>query len=164
MTEVLKKATEYAQRHYPSESFQRRAAFSNSVAYLVTGWSGGYGGPSIREHLVSWWVHDPNSVKFDHWRLQHGVPLPKPGEWKIDEAVLVCEAFCFRNLPKVTSLRISAIEYCFDDDPEDLETIKDWEESELKILSDRRKTGKLNQQQWNRLRFLKEKLGGPNGY
>jgi hypothetical protein len=162
VTEVLKQAMEYAITYYPSESPQRRAAFSNSVAYLVTGWSGGYGGPSIREHLVSWWVHDPASVTFEHWGLQYEGRLPKPGQWKV-EAILVCEAFCFRSLPKGTSLRIAAIEQCFDDDPEDLETIKDWEESELKILSDRRKTGKLNQQQWNRLRFLKEKLGGPNG-
>jgi hypothetical protein len=156
--DILKQAIEYAIANYPSEETQRRAAFANSVAYLVTGWSGGYGGPSIREHLVSWWVHNPNSVKFDHWSLQHDVPLPKPGKWKIDEAILVCEAFCFRSLPKVTSLRIAAIEQCFDDDPEDLEIIKDWEELELKSLSDRREKGKINQQKWNRLRFLKEKL------
>lgn len=157
--EVLKQAMEYALTHYPSESAQRRAAFANSVAYLVTGWSGGYGGPSVREHLVSWWVHNPSTIKFDHWSISHEPTLPKPGEWKVEEAYLVCEAFCFRSLPKATSLRIAAIEQCFDDDPTDLKVIRAREEVELEILlSDRRKSGKLNQRQWNRLRFLKEKL------
>jgi hypothetical protein len=154
---TLIQAAEYAQKTYPKESLQKRASFCNSVVYLVTGYWGEHL-HSIREHLVLWWVNDPASVKFDHWSLSYELPLPKPGEWKIDEAVLVCEAFCFRTLPKVTSLRISAIEHYFDDDPEDLETIKDWEELELKSLSDRREKGKINQQKWNRLRFLKEKL------
>ncbi len=31
----------------------RKAAFANSIAYLLTGASGGYGGPSMREHACS---------------------------------------------------------------------------------------------------------------
>lgn len=161
--DTLKRALEYAITHYPNESPQRRVAFCNSVVYLVTGRWGEHG-HSIREHLVRGWVHSPASVTFDHWSISHGPPLPKPGKWKINEAILVCEAFCFRSLPRVTSLRIAAIEQCFDDDPVDLRVIRAREEVELEgLLSDRRKTGKVNQQQWNRLRFLKEKLGGPNG-
>jgi hypothetical protein len=168
MTEVLKQATEYAQKHYPNESLQRQTAFVNSVVYLVTGWSASrYGGPlpSIREVLVSWWVNNSSSIKFDHWSIghDHEIPLPKPGEWTLDEAILVCDAFAFRSLPKAASLRVAATEDCFNDDPEDLERIKDWEESELKKLSDRQKAGKLNPQEHNHLRYLKERLGGPNG-
>src|SRR5690606_26976322 len=50
---LVEQAREHAEREHPEASAQHRAAFANSVAYLVTGWSGGYGGPSVREHAVS---------------------------------------------------------------------------------------------------------------
>ena len=52
-TGVLERAMGYARDHYPQASPQHRAAFANSVAYLCTGTSGGYGGPSVREHAAT---------------------------------------------------------------------------------------------------------------
>ena len=49
-------------------------------------------------------------------------------------------------------------EYCFDDDPNDLEIIREWEMQELKQLSLQRKAGKLPQKQFLRLQYLRNKL------
>lgn len=49
---VLERAMTLARQTYPNVSPQLRAAFANSVAYAVTGKSGGYGGPSVREHVA----------------------------------------------------------------------------------------------------------------
>lgn len=50
--EILEHAVAYAREQFPHVSPQLRAAFANSVAYAVTGMSGGYGGPSVREHAA----------------------------------------------------------------------------------------------------------------
>ena len=60
--QVLSKALAWAKRNYSQASAAHRAAFANSVSYLVTGFSGGYGGPSLREHLLSWSLGEVGSV------------------------------------------------------------------------------------------------------
>lgn len=50
--DALSRAKELVEERKPDASPQKKAAFANSVAYLVTGWSGGYGGPSVREHAA----------------------------------------------------------------------------------------------------------------
>lgn len=49
---ILKEAYEYGERRHPGAPSAHHAAFANSVAYALTGASGGYGGPSMREHLA----------------------------------------------------------------------------------------------------------------
>lgn len=52
---VLEVARWVVEQKRPEASPQKKAAFANSVAYLVTGWRGGqkeYHGPSVREHAV----------------------------------------------------------------------------------------------------------------
>lgn len=48
--DILQRARKLVGERRPDASPQKHAAFANSVAYLVTGWAGGYGGPSVREH------------------------------------------------------------------------------------------------------------------
>ena len=48
--EILQRARQLAEEQRPEAAVQKKSAFANSVAYLATGWSGGYGGPSGREH------------------------------------------------------------------------------------------------------------------
>lgn len=50
--QVLERAMAQARERYPRVSPELRAAYANSVAYAVTGLSGGYGGPSVREHAA----------------------------------------------------------------------------------------------------------------
>ncbi|MET9779361.1 hypothetical protein ABZ023_34850 [Streptomyces sp. NPDC006367] len=49
---VVERAMALARQDFPQVSPQLQAAFANSVAYAVTGKSGGYGGPSVREHVA----------------------------------------------------------------------------------------------------------------
>jgi hypothetical protein len=154
----LKDSIEFVKQQYPDASFERQIAFMNSVTYLVAGKVRDAEKLSIREHLVRWWAQSPNSVKFDRWSINHDNPLPKPGEWTVENACLVCETFCFRDLPKSTALRIAAIEQTYYDDTEDVETIKEWEKEELRSLKVQYSAEQLNQQQANRAKFLKDKL------
>ena len=50
---ILERAFEYGKSQHPDAPAEHHAAFANSVAYAMTGASGGYGGPSMREHLAS---------------------------------------------------------------------------------------------------------------
>jgi len=56
-SDVLERAMAWASENHPNASSQKKAAFANSVAYAVTGASGGYGGPSVREHAACRIVH-----------------------------------------------------------------------------------------------------------
>jgi len=107
-SEILENLLEYGQKKYPNAHSSRHAAFANSVAYLVTGMSGGYGGPSIREHSVTW------LAIADKKRMA--------GEWLINEATAFAEPICYGELSAIAS-RIYQNESCFDDDPADLQAL-----------------------------------------
>lgn len=121
-SEILDRAFKWGQSRYPASSNYRHSALANSVAYLVTGGSGGYGGPSLREHLVS------RALAGDGF-VAGGLVFPdgriaRPGEWDFDRACLFAEPIVYgRQLPKNAAL-VAATEYCFDDDPEDLEELR----------------------------------------
>jgi hypothetical protein len=127
--DVLKKAMEWAKTHKPDASLQRKAAFANSVSYLVTGGSGGLGGPSLREHLVSWSLAGVNgqitAVDFGGQAVTAITPdgsLPLAGNWNFDTAVAHAAPLCFEPVSKYRDhlLQILEREHCFDDDPADL--------------------------------------------
>lgn len=50
LEKVLNDALAWGQSRHPNASPQHHAAFANSVSEAVTGWAGGYGGPSIRQY------------------------------------------------------------------------------------------------------------------
>lgn len=126
---VLEQAMNWGKEKYPNASENHHAAFANSVQYLVDGVSGGYGGPSIREHAVSWSLAGDGSnismqtnlgaltVQFPDGRL------PMAGEWEFEKACEFAAPICFGQLPAIAT-RIYQEEYCFDDDPADIEEIK----------------------------------------
>lgn len=101
---ILKQALVWAKENHSEAPVSHQCAFANSVQYLCTGWSGGYGGPSIREHSCS--------------HALAGNPL-MPGDWSFEAACKFCELICFGP---VTRLHFDCYrtENCFDDAPEDL--------------------------------------------
>lgn len=58
MQALLKTAYAWGQRNHPQASNEQHAAFANSVLYLLFHASGGFGGPSLREHAVTWAAHE----------------------------------------------------------------------------------------------------------
>jgi len=122
----LQEAMAWANANYPDASIQHKAAFANSVSYLVTGFSEGYGGPSLREHLVSWNLGEVGSSSLGGIAMTTVRPTkPLPGEWGFDEAVKFAAPLCFDPPERYLNLltQIQEREYCFDDDPEDLRVI-----------------------------------------
>lgn len=131
--EILEKAMQWAESNRPNESIQHKAAFANSVAYLVTGASGGYGGPSLREHLVSWLLAGKagknEAVNIGGTAMTLQCPdgsLPRAGTWTFEKAVFHCNRLCFDPAVqyKNTLVQIQEREYCFDDDPADLKSLR----------------------------------------
>lgn len=131
--DTLNKAMEWAQMNHSNASAQHKAAFANSVEYLVTGASGGYGGPSLREHLNSWSLAgalgsvDAIDIAGEAMTLlKPDGSLPLPGQWSLDAAIAHCEPLCFEPATKYKNilLQIQEREYCFDDDPEDIAILR----------------------------------------
>ncbi len=119
---VAARALEWAATNHPTASVQHRAAFANGVALLVTGESGGYGGPSIREHAIAWSLGTSKAIAAGSLSLTVLAPSPSPapGRWGFDEAVRHCEAIAFGELDPELARAIARTETCRDDDPDDL--------------------------------------------
>lgn len=128
-SETLEKALADGKAKYANAPAQQHAAFANSVAYLVTGASGGYGGPSCREHAVTHsamlqgggkqtMINDMNAF----------VPGPDtvmPGEWNYEAACNFAEPLCFGQLQDI-HFACYRSENCFDDAPSDIKALKKW--------------------------------------
>jgi len=152
---------EYIEANFPNASTYHREAFKNSVRYLTTGFSSG-SGPSIREHLCSWALAGDGEISQTFLRSQPITllypdgRLPRAGQWGLSRALEFCSPICLGQLSRL-ALRVVVQEYCFDDDPKDLELVKKWELDELKQLKCLRKQGKLKQKQYNRYKYLLSK-------
>lgn len=123
--DVLQKALDFGKSKYPKSNNYRHAAFANSVSYLITGMSGGYGGPSIREHCVSWALAGDGfneSAETNIGTITVQYPdgrLPRAGEWEFEKACEFAENICYGSLPQMAT-KIAKQEHCFDDDPADV--------------------------------------------
>lgn len=126
------RAFEYAKEKHPNSSLHHKHAFADSVAYLTTGWSGGIG-PSVRHHLCSWalagdeGLNETASLNGLAITIQYpDGRLPRAGHWEFEKAIEFCDPLCFEPAEKYlkTLLQISEREYCFDDDPADLEALR----------------------------------------
>ena len=104
MTHILTQAYNEGARRHPDADPHYHAAFANSVAYAVTGASGGYGGPSMREHLAA----------------RH---LGPGGEWSLEEAMNKVEEICYGPLTSEHA-SIFTSEFCFDDPEGDKEAAR----------------------------------------
>jgi hypothetical protein len=97
-TDTLTRAYTLGQERHPAAPAAHHAAFANSVAEAVTGWSGGYGGPSMREHWAS--------------RLLGRAGTP--GTIPFDLAVSTVEEACYGPIT-LEIARMLTFEACFDD-------------------------------------------------
>lgn len=100
---VAAHALRWANDNYPEASVQRRAAFANGVALLVTEQSGGLGGPSIREHAIA----------------QHVT-----GRLELEAAIALAAPIAFGPLDLNTARAITLSKQCSDDDPDDLAALE----------------------------------------
>lgn len=133
MDDSLEKAMQWARDHRPEASIAHKAAFANSVQYLVTGMSGGFGGPSLREHLCSWSLAGESgrteAVSIGGEAMTAIYPdgsLPRAGDWSFEDAVKHCEPLCFNPASDYRDrlMQIQEREHCFDDALEDLEALR----------------------------------------
>ena len=106
-SEILKQAFELGKANHPDAPNQHHCAFANSVACFVTGASGGYGGPSVREHAAE----------------RMGSQVNRMGEWTFEDAVKFCDSPCYGELTEL-HYALFREEHCFDDSQEDLEALK----------------------------------------
>lgn len=99
---LLEFAKKYSDEYLNEFSNQKRCAFANSVSYFVTGWSGGYGGPSVREHAAS--------------------RFKTKSECSLSEVIKMLEDPKGPIFGPITDLHrnLYQIEHCFDDDPDDI--------------------------------------------
>ena len=128
MTRIPEKAMDWAATNHAAQSLPHRCAFANSVAYLVTGASGGFGGPSMREHLVSWSLGTAHSAEAMGQAMTTITPgdLPMPGQWSLEDAIAHAAPLCFEPSASYRNrlLQIQERENCFDDDPEDIAALR----------------------------------------
>lgn len=129
-TIYLETALECGKNLHPSAPIQHHAAYANAIAYLMTGASGGYGGPSCREHAVSWAMSGTNGrqeqVETNIGTLTVQYPdgsLPPAGQWEFEKALKFAEPLCYGELTEI-HYKCYKNEHCFDDAPEDIEQIK----------------------------------------
>jgi hypothetical protein len=121
--DFLTKAMDWAKSNRPDSSIQHKCAFANSVQYLCTGASGGFGGPSLREHLCAWSLGTVGAIEVAGEAMTTITPgnLPMPGGWTLEDAIDHCAAVSdYRDL----LIQINEREYCFDDDPADMEEVR----------------------------------------
>ena len=103
---LLDRAFEYGEKHHPDAPVQHHAGFANSVAYAVTGLVGGYGGPTMRQHLASQLVIS-----------KYGIGA---GRCTFEQAVELLEECCYGKIT-LAHASILACEYCSDDAPGEIE-------------------------------------------
>jgi hypothetical protein len=102
--EVLERAMKLGKEKHPEAPQHHHAAFANTVATLVTGWSGGYGGPSMREH----------------WAGRVAESKGSDGSFSFEDAVTAVEEACYGSLT-IDHARMMEDEHCFDDAPGEIE-------------------------------------------
>lgn len=126
---IHSKALNWGKSNHANADPNHRQAFANSVAYLVTGASGGHHGPSLREHLVSWSlmgiggkVANINGLT----AIYSDGTLPRAGEWEYEAAISFATPLCFDPPEKYLDrlIQISGQEHCFDNAEVDIAELK----------------------------------------
>jgi hypothetical protein len=99
---VLEQARRWIEEKRPQASEYKKAAFANSVMTILTGWSGGYGGPSVREHTALRMYGEGK------YTFESVVELLNNDDGPIFGPLTDIHRECWEE------------EYCFDDDPQDI--------------------------------------------
>lgn len=106
-SEILEKALALGKQKHPDAPPAHHAAFANSVACFYTGASGGYGGPSCREHAAE----------------RVGGAIAPMGSWEFEEAADFCDRWCYGEITDLHYIMFQS-ESCFDDAEEDIEVLR----------------------------------------
>lgn len=101
----LDRGYERGRKNHPEAPKEHHCCYANSVAYAMTGRSGGYGGPSMREHLASRII----SKKFGGTR-----------QCTLEQALEALDECCYGPLT-VEHATMLRDEECFDDAPGEIE-------------------------------------------
>ena len=99
---ILKRAYEYGKNQHPDAPAEHHAAFANSVAYAMTGASGGYGGPSMREHLASRLVISKFGAGANRCTFEQATELLDDccyGKLTLQHALMLDDEHCFDDAP-----------------------------------------------------------------
>lgn len=112
LTEVLEAAWAWGLGRHPDATKYHHAAFANSVGEAVTGWAGGYGGPSIRQYTSVGEV-----IRMGRFS----------GQTAFAEACVILEEVCYgpiRDTHIFACVDMGAFpgELTFDDAPDDIES------------------------------------------
>jgi hypothetical protein len=107
-TTILERALVLGKERHPGAPSQHHAAFANSVAYAVTRMSGGYGGPSMREHWASRVVASTFGGQ----------------SCSFEQAAELLDECCYGELTLQHALMLD-LEYCFDDAPGEQEAARE---------------------------------------
>lgn len=105
---ILERAFEHGKSQHPDAPAEHHAAFANSVAYAMTGASGGYGGPSMREQLAGRLVVREFGTSANRCTFEQATEL-------LDEC-------CYGELTLQHALMLE--EHCFGDAPGEVEEAK----------------------------------------
>ena len=100
--EVLDRAMKLGKERHPEAPQHHHAAFANTVATLITGWSGGYGGPSMREHWASRVAYSKGASEFNFEAAVEAVDEACYGSLTVDHARMLEEEHCFDDAPGET--------------------------------------------------------------
>ena len=98
--EMLERAMKLGKEQHPDAPKQHHVAFANSVAALVTKLSGGYGGPSMREHWAIRAAYSSSVKKFDFDSATKAVEEACYGPLTINHALMLEEEACFDDPPE----------------------------------------------------------------
>lgn len=104
--DVSEQAILLVRERRPHASLAHKAAFANSVLYLVTGESGGFGGPSVREHAAARRYGDRQ------WSFEEAVKVLLREDGVIFGPLTDLHRACWKE------------EHCFDNDPVDVEALE----------------------------------------
>lgn len=112
LEDIETQARAWCTGRHPDASLQHHAAFVNSVTYAITRFTGRFGGPSVREHAANAAL---NESEVTDWSQ-----CPREGLYVFLEPMIYGPI-------SDSHIRtwIAMKDICFDDDPADVEALKD---------------------------------------
>lgn len=104
---ILDTTRTWGEQHYPNASQYKHAAFANSTWYALEHVSGGFGGPSIREHVAAKMIDDSRKT------------------FTLEQACLFVAPIVYGPLTDMhRQMWRDFGEICFDNDPEDEQLLR----------------------------------------
>ena len=99
---ILEAALEYGKSRHPDAPIEHHAAFANAISFAVTNMSGGYGGPSMREHLASRLIISKFGAGANRCTFEQATELLDDccyGKLTLQHAHMLIDEYCFGDAP-----------------------------------------------------------------